>query len=495
MTAMEFPQEHAIRLSSSETMLIQAFKKLIYDYHVRSFPDNHAESHASPVLVSEHLPEYQLLCQEVHPHITAHSTRLRALFSVTKHLCENNIPGNFVEFGFAHSISAIVLAYVIKQYSRTPRLVYILPLPTDGKLTSHSDGLDQEIPDEVVQDICTKLELSDIMITTRTEYQAIVERSPSIVGMIAFLHCTASFHSLCIEHISRLKHQLVGHAFVQVDERFSQGLCRVYANYMRSSKEADVTFHTTGDDFIWFRIPDVRVENPLILRSTVEYFKRDEQRLMNLTSQMSANERFQLHYLLSTIPLGDKDTVRFVEIGSYSGCSFMLTYLALQRRFLHVQGFAIEPHGTSQFYDIIQKYRSDIVHLKMFSNQAAPLLEEWFERDNALPSFIFVDGNHRYEHVRQDIIQFLPLLARNGLIVFHDYLPPLNNQNREAILVHHAGKEPGIRRACAELIEATNQYQVLNLPLLYPDDLAQTQVQLPIIPGVQSTLRAYKKLI
>jgi hypothetical protein len=78
-------------------------------------------------------------------------------------------------------------------------------------------------------------------------------------------------------------------------------------------------------------------------------------------------------------------------------------------------------------------------------------------------------------------------------MMFHDYLPPLDADNREAIMYHHAGNEPGIRQACQELMENTYRCEVLDLPLLYPTDPTQTQAHLPIIPGVFSTIRAYRK--
>ena len=42
-------------------------------------------------------------------------------------------------------------------------------------------------------------------------------------------------------------------------------------------------------------------------------------------------------------------------------------------------------------------------------------------------------------------------------------------------------------------MEDTYNCQVINVPLLYPDDPTQTQAHLPIIPGVFSSLRIYRK--
>jgi hypothetical protein len=111
----------------------------------------------------------------------------------------------------------------------------------------------------------------------------------------------------------------------------------------------------------------------------------------------------------------------------------------------------------------------------------------------SLPQFIFIDGDHTLEGVRQDILDYYPLLAPGGVMMFHDYLPPLDDNNMAAIYAHHAGKEPGIQQACHELMEHAYGCEIIDLPLLYPTDPTQSQPHIPIIPGVFSTIRAYRK--
>ena len=35
--------------------------------------------------------------------------------------------------------------------------------------------------------------------------------------------------------------------------------------------------------------------------------------------------------------------------------------------------------------------------------------------------FVFIDGNHSYEFVREDIASWFPIIKRNGLFSGHDY--------------------------------------------------------------------------
>jgi len=85
------------------------------------------------------------------------------------------------------------------------------------------------------------------------------------------------------------------------------------------------------------------------------------------------------------------------------------------------------------------------------------------------------------------------VLAPGGIMIFHDFLPSLNAENQAAIFFHHGGNEPGIRKACLEVIEGTFGAVPVVLPLLYPTDTTQTQPHLPVIPGVFSTIKIYRK--
>lgn len=235
-------------------------------------------------------------------------------------------------------------------------------------------------------------------------------------------------------------------------------------------------------------------ESHLVDKALVREFKEDDPVQKGVESQMSPNERFQIYHLVRVALEGElkKKPVRFVEIGSYSGASLLLIHQALCRLGVSFQGVSVEPGGTPQFHELLKVLSRDVVHLPMFSHEAATQLGRMFQPEH-LPEFIFIDGDHSYQGVRQDILDYYPLLAPGGIMVFHDYLPPLDDRTRTAIHHHHAGNEPGIRQAVEELMVETYRCQPIELPLLYPTDPTQTQPQLPIIPGVFSTVRAYRK--
>jgi predicted O-methyltransferase YrrM len=128
----------------------------------------------------------------------------------------------------------------------------------------------------------------------------------------------------------------------------------------------------------------------------------------------------------------------------------------------------------------------------MMSDQAVSVVAAECSKLGQRPDAILIDGDHSYAGVKRDLELYFPLLRPGGVIVVHDYLPVLSEENRDFILYHHKNNEPGIRRACEEFF-TSHVAEPVEAPLLYPTDPTQTQAWLPIIPGVSSTIRAWRK--
>ena len=72
-------------------------------------------------------------------------------------------------------------------------------------------------------------------------------------------------------------------------------------------------------------------------------------------------------------------------------------------------------HSFDVFTRDTKQYKDIIVLLKMFSSEAVKYIE-----DGSL-DFLFIDGNHSYESVKEDIKLYLPKVKKGGLISGHDY--------------------------------------------------------------------------
>ena len=450
-------------------------------------------------------PEFVELLQTIRPYTMLSEQRLYSLYTRARSICERDLPGNFVECGVAAGGSSALLAFVIGKYSRQPRRLFSFDsfsgMPVPSALDSHQ-GIAAEstgwgtgtcaAPEASVREICGKLGVSELVTTVKGYFEETLPRLRDWTGMIALLHLDGDWYGSTRAILDNLYDRLLNGALLQVDDYGYWDGCRKAIHEFEAERGVRFAINPIDGTGVWFAKPDRFPVNGTLPQTLVEEFRADDPAAHGIASQMSVNERFQLYYVLRQELARNDRLTRFVEIGSFSGASLFLEHQAMRRRGGAFQGICVEPGGTSQFHEIVRLLAGNIVHLPMLSHDAARRLSVMFEPDR-LPDFIFVDGDHSYQGVCQDILDFYPLLAPGGVMMFHDFLPLLDDENREIILHHHGNSEPGIRRACQELMETAYGCQQIELPLLYPADPTQTQPQLPIIPGVFSTVRAYRK--
>lgn len=449
--------------------------------------------------------EFDRLLQVIRPYTMLSVERLHNLYRLGRYICEQGIPGNFVECGVAAGGSSALLAWVIKKYSRHPRKLFAfdtfsgMPQPTDhdrhfgtsAAATGWGAGT-CAAPESSVLEVCTRLGVEGVLTTVKGDFQETLPRMRDWLGMIALLHMDGDWYESTRAILTNLYDRLVNNAVVQVDDYGYWEGCRTALHEFMAARALQFDLQRIDATGVWFVKPDAFRPNSHIPVTLIEEFMCDDAASGDSASQMSVNERFQLYYVVRILLPQRQEPVRFVEIGSYGGASLRLICSALQRRGCGYQGFSIEPAGTGQFHQVVASLQQHVVHLPLYSHDAVEKLEQLFSAGQ-LPELIFVDGDHRYEGVRQDIRDYYRLLAPGGIMLFHDWLPEPDDRNKALIYSHHDNAEPGVRRACAELLEADQRLVPLELPLLYPDDPTQTQAHLPIIPGVFSTMRAYRK--
>ena len=450
--------------------------------------------------------EFQALYQRIRPYTMLSEARLYSLFSLVKQICLANISGNIVECGVAGGGSTALMAAVIQRYSKQQRYLYAfdsfegMPLPTDAdqfnQIPADATGWGTgtcAAPESSVREICTQLGVWQIVQTVKGYFEHTLPTVRNAIGMIAFLHMDGDWYESTKNILDNLYDRVVNHGVIQVDDYGHWSGCRQAIHEFESQRQIHFDIKPIDSTGVWFSCPDKFPLNPILEPDLVQEFYQDDPVAHDIESQMSQNERFQLYYILRKLLPEISAPLRFVEIGSYAGSSLFLTCRTLDRMAVDFHGFTVEPGGTPAFYELLPKLADRVTHLREFSHQAVSELAQIFESDGNFPLFIFIDGDHSYQGVRQDILDYFPLLAPGGIMAFHDYLPAMNDENREGILFHHGDKEPGIRQACEEIMENIYGCEAIDIFLLYPTDPTQTQAHLPIIPGVFSTIRVYRK--
>jgi predicted O-methyltransferase YrrM len=112
-----------------------------------------------------------------------------------------------------------------------------------------------------------------------------------------------------------------------------------------------------------------------------------------------------------------------VEIGSYLGRSTAFMAQAIQGHDVtihcidtwHNQGMSEGARDTyPEFLKNIQPWAA---HIKSYRGFSHDIRRQW---DTPI-DFLWIDGDHSYTGVRQDIADWLPLVKKGGVVAFHDY--------------------------------------------------------------------------
>jgi predicted O-methyltransferase YrrM len=130
--------------------------------------------------------------------------------------------------------------------------------------------------------------------------------------------------------------------------------------------------------------------------------------------------------------LGDVSDKTMIEIGSFIGESTII----FAKHFKHVTAIdpflpnydPLDPTSNFNFDDVFQEFKNTIeeektkvtIYKMMSCDAVGPLGEEKFD-------FIYIDGLHTYEGVKNDILDYLSFVKKGGVIGGHDYGTPHNH--------------------------------------------------------------------
>jgi len=106
--------------------------------------------------------------------------------------------------------------------------------------------------------------------------------------------------------------------------------------------------------------------------------------------------------------------VKGMEIGTQRG----LTLCHILKNVPNIDMVAIDPAQLwDEFYENTKPYRSRIQIIQLYSDQAVPMWKpEEFD-------IIWIDGDHSYNQVKRDIINYRPFVKKGGIFGGHDFGP------------------------------------------------------------------------
>lgn len=127
---------------------------------------------------------------------------------------------------------------------------------------------------------------------------------------------------------------------------------------------------------------------------------------------------FNFQNLYSEIANLAKDNYHFVEIGAWHGCSSSYMAVEIINSNKKIQFDVVDCFGDDLYEDFTKNMKPVEKYYKLirgYSKDISKLYE-----DSSL-DFVFIDGNHDYETVKNDLISWFPKVKNGGIIAGHDF--------------------------------------------------------------------------
>lgn len=137
------------------------------------------------------------------------------------------------------------------------------------------------------------------------------------------------------------------------------------------------------------------------------------------------------------------------------------------------------PEARVPFYEAFPQPNQTLVLMRDDSHTTASLeaVKEHF--GNQLIDFAFIDGDHTYDGVRQDVMMYGPLVREGGLLGFHDILPQEKSPETQ---VHRLWNELREHHEVQEFI-AHDSPRKIGIGLLCVPQGGLRVPENPVVPG------------
>jgi hypothetical protein len=225
-------------------------------------------SSGSPAEHSAFDPEFRQLLMLIRPYSMLGELRLYSLFQLAKYICENDIPGNFVECGVAAGGSSALLAYVIKAYSKRPRTLYSfdsfsgMPAPCEHNVeVGRGMGAEETgwgagtcaAPVDSLLEIAQKLGVVSIVKPVKGYYENTLPRIHGFVGEVAFIHIDSDWYESTRTILQNFYDQIHPQAMIQFDDYGYWKGCGKALHEFEKERGLSFAINNIDGNGVWFR--------------------------------------------------------------------------------------------------------------------------------------------------------------------------------------------------------------------------------------------------
>lgn len=222
------------------TMIYQTMQIMGVAWRGNVRPVEHIPDPAVNWTLPEHLKDYPVcnlelsrVLEKVKSFTSLGFERLWSLYSLAKQVCEEDIPGNFVECGVCRGGSSALLAWVIKNYSRRPRRLYAfdtfsgMPDPTEvdrdyrgvaANDTGFGSGALAAPISENLEVIARELGVWDLIVPVPGLFADTLPTYREQVSEVALLHADADWYQSTMDIFHHFYDQVHSQGFIQIDD-------------------------------------------------------------------------------------------------------------------------------------------------------------------------------------------------------------------------------------------------------------------------------------
>ena len=241
---------------------------------LRYFPDNQLALAALKTLlpgkpsVGASDEEFQSLLGVIRPYTMVGEDRLLSLFTLAKQVCQEDLPGHFVECGVAAGGTSALLAAVVARYSRRPRQLFSfdsfegMPAPSDQDTHrgQHAEAAGWgagtcAAPVESLREVCRKLGVESLVEPVRGFFAQTLPATRQRIGPIAFLHVDGDWYESTQQIFGCLYDQVVPRGRIQIDDYgYWEGCQRAVEDFQKGSG-LEFTLHPIDGTGVWVEKP------------------------------------------------------------------------------------------------------------------------------------------------------------------------------------------------------------------------------------------------
>jgi predicted SAM-dependent methyltransferase len=212
--------------------------------------------------------EFQKLFDAVRPYTMLSSERLHSLYDLAKKICAQDVPGNFVECGVAAGGSSALISFVIKKYSKRPRILYCfdtfggMPEPTENDThakthaneTGWGTGTCAAREDSLLE-VCTNLDTTDIVRPIKGLFKDTLPQYSKEIADVAFLHMDGDWYESTRDIINNLYDQITSEGLIQVDDYGHWDGCKKALHEFEAKKQLHFDLQRIDATGVWFQKP------------------------------------------------------------------------------------------------------------------------------------------------------------------------------------------------------------------------------------------------